>query len=206
MTTNPYALKLTRFSTHQQIVNLVGTKQRVLDVGCNDGYLGTSSDGTNIFYGLDYSPSSIKKAKRYYNDALCYDLNNLKALPWNEPFDVIIMADVLEHVIDPAGCLKFFTENYLKDDGQIIISLPNVANWQIRLALLLGKFNYTDSGIMDRTHLHFYTYKSARKLVRGAGLRIQLTFAGSSILGYLAYYLPFLKPLVASSIIIHAKK
>lgn len=202
---NPYKLNPSRYSTHRIIVDNIGNNKIVLDVGCNDGYLGLLADKSNIFYGVDYSMSSIKKAKGFYKDALVYDLNRLGGLPWGIKFDVIIFADVLEHVLDPAKVLFFITE-FLKKDGVIIISLPNVANWQVRLNLLFGNFTYADTGIMDRTHLHFFTYKTVRKLMEAGDFKIIKELSGASFFGSIINLLPLLKKILATNIILICTK
>jgi 2-polyprenyl-3-methyl-5-hydroxy-6-metoxy-1,4-benzoquinol methylase len=205
---NYYKLNLlSRYSTHNIIIDNVGLNKTVLDVGCNDGYIGQHCDKSNIFYGLDYSENSINKTKNIYKDAVVFDLNLLQKLPWgNTRFDVIIFADVLEHILYPEKVLSFFVENYLKDGGCVILSVPNIANWQVRLKLLLGRFNYTDSGIMDRTHLHLYTFKTATDLILGSNLTIKNKIGGASVFGPVLAVFPFLKSLLATNIIIKSAK
>ncbi len=200
---NPYKLNLSKFSTHNTLVNLIGEKKKVLDIGCNEGYIGITTN-LNEFYGIDYAAESVEKAKQVYKDAVVYDLNNLKRLPWNLRFDVLIFADVLEHVLFADQVLDFFIQNYLKEGGEVIFSLPNIANWRIRLQLLFGNFDYTDSGILDKTHLHFYTFKSAKKLVEASSLKITTVTSGASFFGYILKILPILKNLLATNIIIVA--
>lgn len=204
--TNVYALNISPYSTHQQLINLIGENNCILDIGCNDGYLGKTADNTNTFFGLDYLDASVKEAKKVYKDAVLYDLNNLQDLPWKKQFDIIIFADVLEHVIEPESVLQFFTQNYLKVGGRVIISLPNIANWQIRLKLMAGKFDYTESGIMDRTHLHLYTYKTAHELAQTANLTIKQTLGGASLLGPVIKFIPPARKALATSIILDCEK
>lgn len=181
---NPYALNMARYSTHAIVIRNIGINKQVLDVGCNDGYIGRLADKTNEFYGLDYLPESVAKAKKVYKDVVTYDLNNLQSLPWDKRFDVIIFADVLEHLVDPEKTLQFFVDRYLAKDGIIIISLPNIANWLVRIKLLFGRFDYVDgSGIMDRTHFHLYTFSSALKLIDTAGLQAEQQLYGANLFG-----------------------
>ncbi len=79
--------------------------------------------------------------------------------PLDGPFDAIVYGDILEHLSDPARVLSSL-DQYLKEDGIVIISVPNVAHFWTRLQLLLGRFEYADRGILDRTHLRFFTRKS----------------------------------------------
>jgi 2-polyprenyl-3-methyl-5-hydroxy-6-metoxy-1,4-benzoquinol methylase len=111
---NPYKKNLSKHSTHSIIINNLSENKQVLDIGCNDGYIGKASNPTNTFYGLDYLQESVSKAKEVYKDAVFYDLNQLKVLPWNKKFDILIFGDVLEHVLYPEEVLAFFVTNYLK--------------------------------------------------------------------------------------------
>jgi 2-polyprenyl-3-methyl-5-hydroxy-6-metoxy-1,4-benzoquinol methylase len=81
--------------------------------------------------------------------------------------------DVLEHLRDPVSLLKRLRP-FLKPDGTIIISIPNVANLSIRFGLLFGRWNYAEYGILDRTHLRFFTRKTAIAMVTGAGFEIKI--------------------------------
>ena len=203
---NNYKLNLSTFSTHQIIIDLIEKNKTVLDVGCNEGYIGLHSHNTNVFYGLDYSPDAIEKAKTIYKDVKVMDLNYPEQLTFiPEKYDVIVFADVLEHLINPKSTLEYFIK-YLRENGYIIISLPNVANWQVRLNLLLGRFDYKDNGIMDRTHFHLYTFKSARFLVEDCGLQIIEEKAGASVFGPIIKFVPFLKGILSTGIIIKCKK
>jgi len=91
---------------------------------------------------------------------------------WSREFDVVVCADVLEHLEDPAGVLAR-VRRWLSPGGALFVSLPNVANVAVRLSLLAGRFEYAEAGILDRTHLRFFTRRSARRLVEGAGFRIR---------------------------------
>ena len=198
---NPYKLSLSKFSTHNILVENIKGPGIVLDVGCNDGYIGSIADKSNVFYGLDYSEPSILEARKVYKDAIAYDLNLLKPLPWNIKFDVIVFGDVLEHLVDPLGALTFFSKNYLAPGGRIIISVPNIANWQVRFALLRGKFDYTETGILDRTHLRFFTFQTALELADQAGLTTKQVFSGATFFGPVIRIMPVFKGLLATSII-----
>lgn len=87
-------------------------------------------------------------------------------------FDVVILADVLEHLPDPASVLQL-TRRVLEQDGIVIASVPNVAHWSVRLDLLFGRFDYQPCGIMDATHLRWFTEKSVRVLFETTGYQIE---------------------------------
>jgi len=202
---NPYKLGSGKYSTHNIIAYQIGKNNTVLDVGCNSGYMKTISDTSNTFYGLDYMDEALEQARDTYQDVAKFDLESLNKLPWDKKFDIIVMGDVLEHIKNPDETIKFFSK-YLARDGKFIISIPNIANWRIRLRLLVGHFDYTDSGIMDNTHVHFYTSKSASLLLTSNNLEILNIYGGASILGLAIKYLPFFNSLLSTSIVFVASR
>jgi len=151
---------------NKYIYKVVPSCKKILDVGCNTGLLGEKliNEKKCIVYGVDYSHNAIALAKKKLTNALVFDLEK-EGVPYsNERFDIIIFGDVLEHLHNPGGALKKF-KKLLSKDGIIIVSLPNVANINIRLDLLLGRWNYKPWGILDRTHLKFFTLNTAKELV-----------------------------------------
>lgn len=149
----------------------------------------------------------MRAARRIYREAFAIDLN----LPIDnklveEKFDVIIFADVLEHLVLPEQVLRYF-RRMLKKDGVVIVSVPNVANWRVRFSLLLGSFNYQEYGVLDRTHLHLYTFRSANEMVKTAGYRPvkSIGTANLPLIGMLTK-IPFLKGLASIQIILVATK
>jgi SAM-dependent methyltransferase len=94
---------------------------------------------------------------------------------WNyvkdESFDVVLLGDILEHLRDPLGSLRQAVSK-LKPSGYVVTSLPNVAHGDVRLSLMRGRFRYADTGLLDRTHLRFFTAETARRLHDEAGLCI----------------------------------
>lgn len=87
-------------------------------------------------------------------------------------FDFIIFADVLEHLRFPLHTLVNFRK-YLKKDGKIFISVPNIANYRVRMNLLIGRFDYTEIGILDKTHIRFFTKKTIKQIINDAGLKME---------------------------------
>ncbi len=153
------------------ILSLRLVNKKILDVGCGTGLLGAQLKlAGNFVYGIDINDTQLKIAAKKLDGIKKVDITKTKPnLP--KDFEVIIFADILEHVIDPTMVLKMF-RRYLAPSGKIIISLPNIACYNIRLGLLFGKFDYQDYGVMDRSHLRFFTNKSAKYLVREAGFEI----------------------------------
>ena len=193
-------------STHRLLVKNIEKNKIVLDVGCNEGIIGQLSDKSNKFYGIDINPLAIEEARKYYEDILLLDLNKKIELPWTHKFDLIIFADVLEHLYEPKSIYFYIINNYLKPDGRIIISLPNIANWKIRGSLLLGRFNYTETGILDKTHLHFFTYQSAKAMFENDRLKTMKILGGSRIFGKIIKIFPFTKGLLAHNIVLIIQK
>lgn len=158
------------YGAHQKIIKYVGSNKKVLDVGCADGYLGKEFKNNGCFVvGIEDVVQKAEIAKKSLDDVVIGDIEELKTLPYPENFfDVIVFADVLEHLIMPDSVLVSF-KKYLKEEGVIIISVPNIARIDIRIKLLLGEFNYTQGGILDKTHLRFFTLDSMRRLLTDSG-------------------------------------
>ncbi len=145
----------------------------VLEIGCADGRLAnllTIKKKCKVYcVEKDHAMSCIARSK-------CENMLNIDIertpLPYSEGFfDNIIMGNVLEHMVDPVKVLKDL-KKYLSDNGFLIYSVPNIVNWHSRLTIFSGKFEYADSGVFDRTHLHFYSLNSAKKLAFDAGYDI----------------------------------
>ena len=168
-----YQLKRFKYNSHYWILQLVPEQTgslRILDVGTADGYLGAILKERGHFVaGVERDPVLADKARSIYDrfyevDVDCFDF------PGTHEYDFIIFADVLEHLTDPGAVLRRCTAS-LKHGGNVIISVPNVANLVVRLNLLFGRFEYSDRGIIDRTHLRFFTLKSLTQLLQECGLK-----------------------------------
>lgn len=183
---NHYHLDLVSGGTHDSVLSQIPAGCRVLDVGCATGYLGSNlrQKGCEVS-GIDINQSAIDEIPTaVYKHLICANLDDCDAAPFGAEFDVIVAADVLEHCLRPERVLALLLE-MLRPKGRIIVSLPNVAHASVRLALLVGRFEYADIGILDRTHLHLYTRASARRLVEEAGLTITRELVGSRLFGSL---------------------
>lgn len=101
------------------------------------------------------------------------NLDDLPVLPYPPShFDVLVFGDVLEHLKNPERALAHLLL-YLAPNGIALISIPNFVHVTVRLKVLLGLFHYADWGILDRTHLHFYTRRTAREMVEHCGLTVR---------------------------------
>jgi SAM-dependent methyltransferase len=124
-------------------------------------------------------------AAPWYEDVSVIDLEACDTLPWPErSFDVVLAADVVEHLRDPGRALRVL-RNYVRSDGRIVVSVPNVAHASVRIPLLLGRFAYRPTGILDETHLRFLTFKTAHELVESSGFDVQRLLASSNHFGAL---------------------
>ena len=144
----------------------------VLDVGCGRGRLGAELESMGYrVTGIENNPLACETARTRLTEVLevdCTDLGALGAALGDRKFDWLLAADVFEHLTDPAGALRSYRD-YLTPNGRLVLSLPNVAVWDNRFRILAGRFTYKDSGVMDRTHLRFFTFKTAHELVESCG-------------------------------------
>lgn len=144
----------------------------VLDLGCGRARLGLEIERLGFkVTGVDCNPAACAAARTRISEVIEVDLTYTERLGSaleGRQFDWLLAADVLEHMAEPARALILYRQ-FLKPQGRLIVSLPNVAVWDSRLRLLFGRFNYTDSGVMDRTHLRFFTFRTARQLIIDAG-------------------------------------
>jgi 2-polyprenyl-3-methyl-5-hydroxy-6-metoxy-1,4-benzoquinol methylase len=159
---------------HAKMIGLVGENKRVLDIGCSEGYISERLKQNNCtVVGVEVNPLAGEKAKKHCEDIIIGNIENIYEIDYPEGyFDVLLMGDVLEHLVDPKSVL-FRSKSWLKDNGRIICSIPNVAHISNRMGLLLGKWEYGDTGILDNTHLRFFTRRSARNMIIEAGYRIK---------------------------------
>lgn len=149
------------------IVRLIQPKTKVLDIGCASGNLGKYlRNNLHCFVdGIDINPEYKSSCEKKLDNFYLMDLNNksiLESFLKRNNYDFIILADIVEHLINPEELLNMLSNT---TNASIICSLPNISFWEARLKLLLGIFKYEDSGIFDKTHLHFYNLPYARKIL-----------------------------------------
>jgi SAM-dependent methyltransferase len=145
---------------------------RVLDVGCGTGSvtLIVNSGRRNTVVAIEPNSDRAAKARsRGIDTHNCVLDENFVCS--NGQFDVVMSSDVIEHTEDPAVFLSL-VRGVLKDGGTLLISAPNVAHWSVRANLLLGRFDYQPTGIMDETHLRWFTESTFRKLLASCGFEI----------------------------------
>jgi len=159
--------------SHAFAVASVPARSTVLDVGAADGSVARvlSQMGCQV-WGIELDPGSAEEAQKWCEHVVVGDVEelDLKAA-LDHTFDVILFLDILEHLRDPLSVLRNSLD-LLDDRGYVVISLPNVAHAAMRAQLLTGRFAYTDTGLLDRTHLRFFDPVSVREFLFDAGLVI----------------------------------
>jgi 2-polyprenyl-3-methyl-5-hydroxy-6-metoxy-1,4-benzoquinol methylase len=157
-------------------LQLIGADKDVLDIGCATGYFGVflQRQGCRVS-GLEGSPRAAAEAREVLDKVVEIDLDSseLSKLLIDEfgaaSFDVVNFGDILEHLRFPAEVLSG-VKPLLREGGYVTISLPNIAHGDVRLALLDGNFTYRDNGILDDSHLRFFTRDNVEKLLNDAGI------------------------------------
>jgi SAM-dependent methyltransferase len=163
--------------------------RRILDVGCGTGVLGRAlKEGhpERHVVGITHAEAEAERAKGALDQVIIGDLET-RDFGDLGLFDCVICSHVLEHLRNPADVLARLSA-VLTAGGTILIALPNVLYWRQRLQFLIGRFRYTEGGLMDNTHVVFFDWTTARRLVVQAGLRLSTCaseggFPGSRFLG-----------------------
>lgn len=167
-----YELDLALNNAPARVAHLVGNGKTVLEIGCASGsqskvlkeVLGCAVTGIEI------DPDAAEDAKRYCDRVI---IGNIESMPLEEflgglHFDVVIFGDVLEHLRNPAEALRK-VKPYLSKSGYLLASIPNIAHASVVFELTRGNFDYRDSGLLDDTHIRFFTKKSVLQLFEAAG-------------------------------------
>ena len=162
----------------RQFARAGGSPKRVLDVGCGQAALAAEIRALgHQVWGIEASPIAVEKAAPRIDRCIHADLLDTKAIEAalaSERFDAIVFSDVLEHLYDPLAALRFYAQ-FLAPGGRLLVSVPNALNWQTRLAFFFGRFEYQDTGVLDQTHVRFFTFRSAARLLEAAGCAIERT-------------------------------
>jgi predicted TPR repeat methyltransferase len=179
---NVYTFKDFEGSSHRILIDLIrrfaprgGT---LLDLGAAGGELGAAvRERFDRTIGFEFDSGRISQLRKHFDCAVIADLETVKALPKN--VRAVVLADIVEHLRDSTTLLRCVKES-LTSDGRLFISVPNIANITVRLGLLFGVFEYRDRGILDFTHLRFFTMRTIRREIENAGFRI-IAVRGSSV-------------------------
>jgi 2-polyprenyl-3-methyl-5-hydroxy-6-metoxy-1,4-benzoquinol methylase len=158
-------------SKYLGIASLISKGTRVLDIGCGGGQLGAAlREKECVVDGIDIALDRLVFHKDYN---LVWE-GNVENFDFNQDlgkYNIIVFSDILEHLASAEPILRKINA-LLAHGGRIIISLPNVAFFINRWNLILGRWDYTDEGILDRTHLKFFTFSTSKRLIKSTGYQI----------------------------------
>jgi predicted TPR repeat methyltransferase len=179
---NVYTFKDFEGSSHRILIDLIrcfaprgGT---LLDLGAAGGELGAAvREHFDKTIGFEYDADRIGQLRGRFDEVVITDLETVNALPLN--CSAIVLADVIEH-LRPSTPLLRLVKQSLTSDGILFLSVPNIANITVRLGLLFGVFEYRDRGILDFTHVRFFTMRTIKREIENAGFRI-IAIRGSSV-------------------------
>jgi len=165
-----------RNSAWTKIYNFIPKNAHVLDVGCSNGNFGAALKKYKncVVDGIDLNEEDIKIARGTLRRAIVANIekDDFRKILQGDKYDVVVMSDIIEHLTDPVATLKK-VKGVLKPQGYLVFSIPNMTHISIRLNMLLGDFSYTETGILDKTHFHFYDIYEVERLIESAGYSIE---------------------------------
>lgn len=161
------------FGKYQQTLARIPSDSSILEVGCHTGYFSrVLIDQGHEVLGLEIDPDAAAKAREAGVNVICGNIEDPSVLAAiGQTFDVILLMDVLEHLRKPSDILQSI-RSMLTPKGSLIVTGPNIAFWLIRYSLFFGKWQYEDTGILDRTHLRFYNRQGWIDLLETSGFRV----------------------------------
>lgn len=173
--TYDYSVDTESRSAPAHVLRLAGEDKRVLELGCGPGSITKllAARGCSIV-GVEIDPDAIKRVSSHCERVVQANLNEESwptSVGLTEKFDVVIAADVLEHLYNPWDVLKKMS-TFVSDNGYLVVSLPHAGHAAIISCLLSGDFQYRDWGLLDRTHIRFFCLKNIEDLFSRAGLKI----------------------------------
>ena len=175
----------------------------VLEIGCGTGATMSwlrNNRPVDYAVGVEIVPEMASEARSVFNDVICGDIEAAQ-VAFDRKFDVVIALDVLEHLVDPWDSVRKLS-THLTDGGFFLASIPNAAHWTLTFPLFFqGEWNYTPDGILDRTHLRFFSESTACALFEDneflvEKLRYVTNYPGTSpatrwyVQKYLRYFIP----------------
>ncbi len=159
--------------TQQEILEIVGKEGTVLEIGSSTGYMTRAFlENGCIVDAVESDQKAASKLPKGVRKVFAISIEDDEIYNKLGSYNFIIMADVLEHLVKPEKVLKELTK-IVSLGTKLLISLPNVAAWTMRKQLFLkGDFEYQESGLLDKTHLHFYTVNSLPKVLSEQGWKV----------------------------------
>ena len=173
---NPrYAVNAAPRGNRRRLLERIRPGSEVLDIGCWAGGNGRflASRGVTVD-GVEPEEEMAAIARNTYREVISTTVETALPRLVSEraaAYDAVLFLDVLEHLVDPWQILRE-SSILLRPGGRAYVSLPNVAHWSLRKELLLGRWEYGDNGLLDRTHIRFFTVATARHLMEGTGWRV----------------------------------
>ena len=166
------------FCKESKTIELVGNRKDVLEIGCANGRMTRLLRKNNCsITGIELNPDLANVAEQYCHKLIIGNVEEDNIIPSDELFDVILMADLIEHLAWPDNLLRKLY-NCLKPGGYLVIAVPNVTFLTMRLRFVFGRFDYAEGGgILDSTHLRFFTLKTFRKLLVSTNYWIEKFYA-----------------------------
>ncbi len=147
---------------------------RILEIGCGAGETGAAAIAAGLcesYHGVEIAPQAAKVARTRLTEVLEGNVEQLE-LPWaDQSFDAVLMSEVLEHLIDPWAVVERVAAK-LKPGATVLASSPNVAQFSVLSGLLKDRWELTETGVMDRTHLRWFTAGSYRRMFEEAGIQV----------------------------------
>ena len=174
--TYDYEVDTTSGTAPAHVFRMVGAGKRVLELGCGPGSItrALANEGKCSVTGVEVDASAIELVRPHCEAVFQADLNAANwadVLAGVDPFDVVVAADVLEHLMDPWRALKRIS-SFITPEGYLVISLPHVGHAALSACLYAGDFNYREWGLLDRTHIRFFGLKNIESLFSEADLKI----------------------------------
>ncbi len=171
-----YVADTNRRTAAAKIVRMVGRNKRVLELGAGPGSITRvlNKDGGCRVTAIELDGEAIEKLSPFCENVYRYDLNDhdwASVLPRNDRFEVILAADVLEHLYDPWATLRS-VRNFLDTDGYLVVSLPHMAHNAVIACLLQEDVEYNDWGLLDKTHIRFFGISNMQQLFNDSGFKI----------------------------------
>jgi methionine biosynthesis protein MetW len=158
-----------------KICDLIEDGSRVLDIGAGNGLLSqllTKKNKVVFIDGVEPNETGANIARQYYRNFFTgYVEDYIDEIKWDE-YDFIIMADVIEHLVNPTSLLLCISQK-VPPSAKIILSIPNISFGSVRISLMNGNFDYVDSGLLEKTHVRFYTRKTINQLLNNVGMQIE---------------------------------
>lgn len=155
--------------------NFIPANSLVLDIGCSSGHFGEAliAERGCIVDGVELDEKDAQEASTKLRKVftLNVETDELSTIDGG-PYDIVYLGDVIEHLVTPAKTLRRIGV-LLKPTGKLVFSVPNMAHLTVRLQLLKGDFEYTETSLLDKTHLHFYTLNELEKVINEANMQIQ---------------------------------